>query len=136
MTLAALWATSCFDARACAMCRPSSCISSSLSCSSRPCTLARGCFFLNMRVGFYVIELLQAVLINYVLWSHRPDIQQRFIVVALYPIYSDYLRICRVWGGFKCIFYYIPFVAMRMGLFTQEEHLLHAKKQKYDSFNV
>jgi len=76
-------------------------------------------FFLNMRIGFYILELLQAMFINYALWRHRPDIQQRFLVVALYPVYSDYLRICRVWGGFKCIFYYIPFVAMRMSLFTE-----------------
>mmetsp|Transcript_876 Transcript_876/g.1125 ORF Transcript_876/g.1125 Transcript_876/m.1125 type:complete len:610 (+) Transcript_876:236-2065(+) len=76
-------------------------------------------FFFNMRIGFYILELFQAMFINYALWNHRPDIQQRLLVVALYPIYSDYLRVCRVWGGFKCIFYYIPFVAMRMTLFTE-----------------
>jgi len=84
-------------------------------------------FFLQMRVGFYILELAQAAFINYVLWSHRPDIQQRFIIVVLYPIYSDYLRICRVWGGFKCIFYYIPFVAMRMTLFTEPPEYMKGK---------
>jgi len=82
-------------------------------------TLGAWVFFLNMRIGFYLLELLHACFINYILWAHRPDIQQRLLVVALYPVYSDYLRICRVWGGFKCIFYYIPWVAMRMSLFTE-----------------
>mmetsp|Transcript_1666 Transcript_1666/g.3161 ORF Transcript_1666/g.3161 Transcript_1666/m.3161 type:complete len:614 (-) Transcript_1666:665-2506(-) len=88
-------------------------------------------FFLNMRLGFYILEVIQAAVINYGLWAHRPDIQQRFLTVALYPVYSDYLRLCRVWGGFKCIFYYIPWVAMRMGLFTfQQEKSL----KKHPSF--
>eukprot|EP00466_Bigelowiella_natans_P004667 jgi/Bigna1/134888/aug1.27_g9596 len=91
-----------------------------------PVLLAKGLlngyflFFLEVRLGFYLIELIQQVVINYILWRHRPDIQQSLLVVFVYPFYTDFLQFASVFGAYKCLLYYYPWVNMRMGIFTVE----------------
>ncbi|GAB5365512.1 hypothetical protein AAMO2058_001064800 [Amorphochlora amoebiformis] len=70
-------------------------------------------------VSFLLLQMLGALFINFVLWRHRPDIQQSALVCLSYPFYTTFLHFAGIVGNYKCLLYYLPNVPMRMGKFTQ-----------------
>mmetsp|Transcript_6977 Transcript_6977/g.11484 ORF Transcript_6977/g.11484 Transcript_6977/m.11484 type:complete len:509 (+) Transcript_6977:51-1577(+) len=81
--------------------------------------LANGEFaFIFATFGAYMfIQMAFALFINYILWNHRPDIQQSLKCTLLYPLYTTFLAIAGTVGNIKCIVWYMPFKAFNMGKF-------------------
>jgi hypothetical protein len=58
-------------------------------------------------------------LVNYVLWRRRPELQVSLRTIFLMPFYQVFLAAAMVVGHWRCVLYYIPFVPMRHGLYTE-----------------
>jgi len=58
-------------------------------------------------------------LVNYVLWRRRPELQVSLRTIFLMPFYYTFLAAAMVVGHWRCVLYYIPFVPMRHGLYTE-----------------
>lgn len=68
---------------------------------------------------YFILQLLQGFLFNYVFWRHRKDLQVRVSTLLLRPLYDAFLIVCTVIGHWRCLLYYIPFFPMRHGLYTE-----------------
>jgi hypothetical protein len=57
--------------------------------------------------------------VNAYLWRRRPELQVSWATVALMPFYQAFLAAAMIVGHWRCVLYYIPFLPMRHGLYTQ-----------------
>mmetsp|Transcript_124275 Transcript_124275/g.220231 ORF Transcript_124275/g.220231 Transcript_124275/m.220231 type:complete len:688 (+) Transcript_124275:70-2133(+) len=64
-------------------------------------------------------SMFETLFQNYVFWRHRPDIQVDLKVCLLFPFYRMFLEICCWYGHWRCLLWYVPFVPMRHGLYTE-----------------
>jgi len=83
-------------------------------------------------------SVLDSLFQNYVCWAHRPDIRVDLKTALLYPFYQSFLMICCWYGHWRCLFWYIPFVPMRHGLYTEGSMNPELLKQihKIDTVNA
>jgi len=62
---------------------------------------------------------LFCILVNKLLWRHRPELQVSFKTVMLMPLYQIFLALAMIVGHWRCVLYYIPFFPMRHGLYSE-----------------
>lgn len=65
------------------------------------------------------LQTVSTLVVNYVFWRHRPDIQIEWYICLLVPFYNAFLQVCTVYGHWRCLLYYIPFFPCRYGLYTE-----------------
>lgn len=64
--------------------------------------------------------LVHSLLQNYVFWRHREDVQVDFLTVLLYPLYVCFLLLCTCYGHWRCLLWYVPYVAPRNRLYSED----------------
>lgn len=75
---------------------------------------------LSLKVIDWLINLLGAAWINYILWRHRPDFQVSLSVVLVSPLFSDFVDIAGVVGCIVALTHWIPLVPTRVWDLTKE----------------
>lgn len=65
--------------------------------------------WIYVHVGIYVFGILSNVIMNYVVFRNRQDLQVEPIVVLLYPFFTTYVTICRFMGMLGAFTFHIPF---------------------------
>jgi hypothetical protein len=74
---------------------------------------------LSRFLGYLIFQWLDICIMSNVLLRHRPDLQADLTTIVLWPFYHLFLHVCTIYGHWRCLLWYIPFVPMRHGLYTE-----------------
>ena len=72
--------------------------------------------FAGVKVALMLVDTLRSLLINYICWRHRPDVQCSLGVVLCSGFIDFFFSLCATFGRWKSLLFYIPLVPMRTGL--------------------
>jgi hypothetical protein len=80
--------------------------------------LSRGFYveFFVLKLALLFLPLLKYLIINYICWHGKPELQVELSVVLTAPLYNMFLILCAVHGRLKCLLWYLPYVAPNHGM--------------------
>lgn len=67
--------------------------------------------YLVVHSGMYVAGVLNGLWMRWYTLRNRSDLAPSYSTVALYPIFTSWIVLARLWGALGSIFYYIPCVS-------------------------
>lgn len=75
--------------------------------------------FLAIKLALVLVDTGRSLLINYVCWRNRPDVQCSLGIVLLSGLFDLFFSLCATFGRWKSLLFYIPLVPMRTGLVSK-----------------
>jgi hypothetical protein len=76
-----------------------------------------------MKAEFLAVTVVKGwvfcLLVSTFLWRKRPELQVSPMTIFLMPFYHIFLAAAMIVGHWRCVLYYIPFIPMRHGLYTE-----------------
>jgi len=76
-------------------------------------------FALITALIYTICQWVDIFIMNKIFLRHREDLQVDNGTMFLWPFFNMLLQICEPYGHWRCILWYIPFVPMRHGLYTE-----------------